>query len=225
MKNILATAALLLSAVELYRRLPYAGELEPLAERLPAGCTVLELGCGTGRLTRRLLERGCSVTAVDDSADMLIHVPDEAGKVCSSIDSLDLGRRFDVALLASNLINVPSEPDRRALLAACRRHVRQDGCLLFERYDPRWLRSVEVGPLGVIPGGVEIAVERVRRKGRIVEMSLRYTADGEEWRQHFAARALHDGEAQAALRAAGFRTVRWITGRWGEAAGGRVVSP
>ncbi|HST01570.1 MAG TPA: class I SAM-dependent methyltransferase, partial [Usitatibacter sp.] len=68
-------------AVEVYLNTPYRGELDLLSAHLPAACSVLDLGCGTGRLTRPLLERGHSVTAVDNSIDMLRHVPDGATKV------------------------------------------------------------------------------------------------------------------------------------------------
>ena len=74
-------------AVDLYRRMPYRGELELLAPYLPVGCSVLELGCGTGRLTHRLLDKGHDVTAVDNSEDMLRHVSDAAHKVCCDIEA------------------------------------------------------------------------------------------------------------------------------------------
>jgi len=58
-------------SVELYRRLPYFGELDAVREYLPYGVRVLELGCGTGRLTRKLLEWGTRPTSVDNSPKML----------------------------------------------------------------------------------------------------------------------------------------------------------
>src|SRR5688500_17428221 len=92
-------------AVEIYLKLPYRGELELLAAHIPPRGSILELGCGTGRLTRRFLAQGHAVTAVDNSADMLRHVPEAANKVCGDIEELELGRAYDVVLLASNLIN------------------------------------------------------------------------------------------------------------------------
>jgi SAM-dependent methyltransferase len=203
-------------AVEVYLELPYRGELELLADRLSRGCSVLELGCGTGRLTRPLLDRGCSVTAVDNSADMLRYVPGAAGRVCCDIESLELGRVFDVVLLASHLVNTAQDSIRRAQLAACRRHLSPRGVLLFQRFDPGWLRAVRPGPFPSI-GEVEITIERAVRDGDVVHMSIRYAFANAEWRQHFSTRILDDEDVRLALLETGFGAVTWIDTRWGAA--------
>jgi len=88
----------------LYRLLPYRGELAIFGRLLPRRSAILELGCGTGRLTEALLDAGHKVTAVDNSPEMLRHVRDDADKVLANIEHLELRRRFDVALLASCLV-------------------------------------------------------------------------------------------------------------------------
>lgn len=211
-------------AVLLYLRSAYQGELELLAAHLPAGCSVLELGCGTGRLTRPLLARGCRVTAVDNSPDMLCHVPEGARKVHSDIESLQLAREFDVALFASCLVNNADDAMRRAQLAACRRHLRADGTLLFERFDPQWLLDVAVGPASAI-GDIRVAIDAVRRQGDLVAISLRYTTDDEEWKQHFVARVLRDEDVDRELREAGLGPAQWINRRWGSAMLTRDIGP
>ncbi len=45
--------------------------LEELAGKLPEHAHVLELGCGFGRMTRVLLDRGFQVTALDVSEKMI----------------------------------------------------------------------------------------------------------------------------------------------------------
>ena len=203
-------------AVEVYLKLPYRGEIELLGDHLPPGCSILELGCGTGRLTRHLLDNGHAVTAVDNSPEMLAHVPEGANKVCGDIARLALGRTFDVVLLASNLINVGDASMRKALLEACRRHLAPRGELLFQRFDPAWLRAVEPGPFPSL-GEVEITVERAERHGDLIGMSVGYAIGDARWKHHFTARLLDDGDVRQAMLEAGFGTVAWIDARWGAA--------
>ena len=203
-------------AVEVYLNLPYRGELELLAPQLPARCSILELGCGTGRLTRPLLDKGHAVTAVDHSDQMLRHVPDAAAKVCCAIERLELGRTFDVVLLASSLINTADNAMRHAQLTACRRHLSPRGVLLFQRFDPKWLRDVQPGPFPSI-GEVEITIQRADHDGGVVHMSIRYAIGQAEWEQHFTARILDGDDIQRALHDAGFGEVTWLDARWGAA--------
>ncbi|GGW68277.1 hypothetical protein GCM10010503_51970 [Streptomyces lucensis JCM 4490] len=67
-------------AVELYDRLPVGDEPDIITAAVPAGAHILELGSGVGRMTHALLERGFTVTAVDESADMS---PSETGSTRS----------------------------------------------------------------------------------------------------------------------------------------------
>lgn len=204
--------------VELYRRLPYLGEVARFAALLRPGATVLELGCGTGRMTRALLEAGARVTAVDNSPEMLQTVPEAAERVESDIEALDLGRRFDVVLLASFLVNVPDAQARDALLAACRRHVAEGGSLVFQRHDPEWVLAQPAGPLGAV-GEVAMHLESVSREGELAQMCLRYEHAGGVWRHRFGVRALGDEALAACLRANGFTRLEWLDARrtWGAA--------
>lgn len=159
------------SSVDLHLRLPCRGEFDVIGPSI-IGEELLELGCGVGRLTRPLLERGYRVTAVDNSPEMLKHLPVAARRVCSDIEALELGENFDTVPLASSLIDSPSFARRSALLAACRRHLRAGGVLVFERHDPEWLTSAAAGRAGAI-GDVEIHIDRIVRRADHVEMSVR----------------------------------------------------
>ena len=111
-------------AVEFYARLPAFGEAEIVHAAVPPGASVLELGCGTGRILRPLAALGHPVTGVDDSPAMLDRSPDLPG-VCAAIETVRLDRAFDVVLLASTLIN--ADPGtRRGFLAATGAVVAQD---------------------------------------------------------------------------------------------------
>jgi len=196
------------SSVEMYRQLPYMGELEELRPFLPSGGSVLELGCGTGRLTRRLLECGMRVTGVDSSAQMLTALPAHASAIQSDIEFLNLKERFDVVLLASCLINHPSPTTRSALADSARRHLRHGGCLLLERHHPEWLQTAMPGPVG-LAGAVAIHLERVARMEGTVHMTIRYEHEGQLWRHSFVVVALGEQEIEELLFQCGFGHFSW----------------
>jgi len=87
-------------AVQPYPRLPAGNEPDVIAAAVSAGARILELGCGVGRVTHPLLERGFTVTAVDESQEMLDRVHG-ARAVRSPIEDLELAEEFDAVLLAS----------------------------------------------------------------------------------------------------------------------------
>ena len=198
-------------SVELYRRLPYLGELEGLRALFPAGTQVVELGCGTGRLSRRLLEWGSRVTAVDNCPEMLAALPDGAAPVLSDIESLKLDEHFDVALLASCMINHPQPAVRERFIDTARRHLRERGHLLLERHDPAWLRRVEPGPIGPVDDAGEMAmsVDAVRRTDNVVEMTLRYEIAGNIWLQSFGTVPLDEADIEALLSECRFGSFAW----------------
>lgn len=201
------------SPVELYALLPPLGEPELIHGAVPPRSEILELGCGTGRITHALLALGHAVVAVDESPAMLERVRG-AETVCARIQDLDLGRRFGVVLLMSNLVNAPA--DRGGFLETCRRHVADDGAVLIERLSPDWEpqegSEQHAGP-------VTIWLREARRDGRDVVGVVEYEADGATWRHRFEDRLLDDDELGAALRDAGLSQARVLDepGRWVEA--------
>ncbi|MDF2711707.1 MAG: methyltransferase protein, partial [Nonomuraea muscovyensis] len=114
------------SPVEFYLLMKAGDEPDVVAGVTPPGGSVLELGCGVGRVTHPLVERGFEVVAVDESAEMLAHVRG-ARTVRSGIQDLRLERRFDLVMLASHLVQTAEEEGRRLLLDTCARHVAPDG--------------------------------------------------------------------------------------------------
>jgi len=144
------------------------------------------------------------------------YVPDEASRVHSDIETLDLGRRFDVVLLAANLINIADDTTRQAQLAACRRHVDARGRLVFRRHDPAWFRGLRAGPYQMA-GEVGIHLERMDHGDRFTEVSLLYTYGGQQWRHHFTVRVLEDDDVRRALEEVGFAGLEWVDRKWGVA--------
>ncbi|MER6762366.1 MULTISPECIES: class I SAM-dependent methyltransferase [Amycolatopsis] len=189
--------------VDLYLELPSAGEPEVIHGAVPAGAAVLELGCGSGRVTHPLLALGHPVVAVDESAEMLAHIRG-AETVCARIDELRLERRFPVVVLGSHLVN---GPDRQALLAAARRHLAPGGQLLVEWHPPAWFDQVANGAGGQL-GDVRIALEGVRREGDRLSATVRYALGDRTWKQPFTC---ENFPLEPALDEAGLRFDRWLT--------------
>lgn len=95
--------------------------------------TVLDAGCGTGRVAIELARRGVEVVGVDVNPSMLAVARDLAPQIPwleSDLTVLDLGRTFDVVLMAGNVPLFTPEGTHAALVAACARHVGPGGVLI-----------------------------------------------------------------------------------------------
>src|SRR5271163_1689841 len=68
--------------------------------------SVLDAGCGTGRVAGELARRGVEVVGVDVSASMIAEArrraPDQLW-LEDDLSTLDLGRHFDVVVMAGNV--------------------------------------------------------------------------------------------------------------------------
>jgi SAM-dependent methyltransferase len=95
--------------------------------------SVLDAGCGTGRVGRELYRRGVDVVGVDLDAEML----ETARARCPSVSWIEgdisiiqLGRTFDIVLMAGNVINFVKPESRRAALENLAGHLRPMGHLI-----------------------------------------------------------------------------------------------
>lgn len=205
------------SPVELYALLPPDGEPEVIHAAVPRGATLLELGCGAGRVTHALIALGHTVVAVDESPAMLAHVRG-AETVQSTIEALDLGRRFDGVVLGSYLVNMPHDAQRAAFLRTCRRHVAPDGVVLIERHHPAWASALTECEFS--HNGVWCALRAVRHEGTLLSAVLEYRIAGRGFTHPFTARILNDAALETELRAAGLHMLGGLdsAGRWVAAA-------
>lgn len=196
-------------AVEFYSRLPVGGEPDIIAGAVPAGADILELGCGVGRMTHALLERGFTVTAVDESAEMLERVRG-ARTICSAIEDLDLGERFDVVLLASFLVHSGDIEVRRGLLRSCVRHLADGGCVLIQREGEDYHRDIPRER--VDPSGFTVRVASSEPVGDGVNsVRAEYEFPDAVWTQTFLARPLTKEQFEGALAEAGLRVDKYLT--------------
>lgn len=126
-----------------HRRLgfEYHAELMPILARLvlgalPPGAEVLDLCCGTGRVSQTLVERGFALTGVDISPEMIRYarelVPGALFEVQDARDFRLMGR-FDVVVSVFESLNhimVTSELGR--VFERVRRHLKPGGRFVFD---------------------------------------------------------------------------------------------
>jgi SAM-dependent methyltransferase len=197
-------------AVEFYALLPTFGEPEIVHAAVPPGASILELGCGTGRILRPLAALGHPVTGVDDSPQMLARSPDLA-TVCSPIAALRLARTFDVVLLASNLIN--ADPGtRREFLATVRHHLSDDGTAVFQQSPPEWFETLEQAvPVRDDPGGIRLMLRSARWQPPRLRAEVEYQVGGKVWTHAWTSYQIGDKELTSDLAAARLRLGDWLT--------------
>jgi SAM-dependent methyltransferase len=183
------------------------GEDELINAAIEPGSSILELGCGTGRITRPLLALGHQVLAVDESPDMVARVT-ETETICSSIGELRLDRRFDLVLMMSYLINVADDEERLRLLRTCAYHVRPGGSVLLQQQVPGMLR----GPSVMENEHRRMVVSDVEElPGNRQAATLTYTIGGRTWSQRILTQNLSEDQLTTQLTAAGLALTDYLT--------------
>ena len=197
-------------AVDFYALLPTLGEPEIVHAAVPAGASILELGCGTGRILRPLAALGHPVTGVDDSPEMLARSPDLA-TVCSPIQSLRLDRAFDAVVLASNMVNA-ERGTRREFLATVRHHLRADGIAVFQQSPPGWFETFTGDePVRDGPGGIRLIVRSARWEPPRLRAEVEYQVAGTVWTHAWTCYRISDDELASDLAAADLRFGQWLS--------------
>ncbi len=104
---------------------------------------VLELGCGTGRITLPLVQAGCQVVGLDSSSAMLDHLRGKARRVLTKEEisrlhlvqadmrALRFARRFALVLCPFAAFNYLTEPDDQTACLECVRANLDPGAGLF----------------------------------------------------------------------------------------------
>ncbi len=117
------------------------------------GSRVLDAGCGTGRVAVELARRGWTAVGVDNDADMLdrarVHDPAIRWEL-ADLATVDLGERFDVVVMAGDVLNYVRPGDESRVVMNLARHLERGAHLVsgasmaepdqIHHYD-NWCRS------------------------------------------------------------------------------------
>lgn len=107
------------------------GEADFIARLGPA--SVLDAGCGTGRVAIELAARGIDVVGVDLDATMLDRAREKAPELTwllADLVDLDVGRQFDVVAAPGNVMIFLHPGSEAVVVANLARHVRAGGTLV-----------------------------------------------------------------------------------------------
>ena len=109
-----------------------------------AGGPVLEIACGTGRVTIPIARQGFAVTGLDVVPGMLEVARSKAAGlrtrwVEGDARTFDLGERFRLIFLTGNAFQAfLTNADQEALLGRVRAHLHEEGMFAFETRNSRW---------------------------------------------------------------------------------------
>ncbi len=119
--------------------------------------SVLDAGCGTGRVAIELAQHGIEVVGVDVNPSMLETARGLAPGiewVEHDLTTLDLGRTFDIVVMAGNVPIFTPAGTHAALVAGCARHV---GRLLIAGFQLDRGYTLEMYDAHCAAAGLELA--------------------------------------------------------------------
>ncbi len=117
--------ALAATGFDVHGEADFVGRLAPRS--------VLDAGCGSGRVAAELARRGVDVVGVDVDTSMIAtarqHHPNLEWHV-HDLSTLALGRAFDVVVMAGNVLLFTPPDSHRAVVAGCARHLAPNGVMI-----------------------------------------------------------------------------------------------
>ncbi|MBU6329665.1 MAG: class I SAM-dependent methyltransferase [Acidobacteria bacterium] len=133
------------------------GEVDLLMGYAPR--TVLDAGCGTGRVAIELHRRGIRCEGTDLDADLLDRARAKAPEIpwhLADLAELDLGRTFDIVVAAGNVIGFVRPEDREAAVRCSAAHVAPGGRLIVGYSRNRRWPSIEQYDQWCAAAGLEL---------------------------------------------------------------------
>lgn len=169
-----------------------------VAEAQKAGSPVLELGCGTGRITFPIAQAGIQIAGLDLSPSMLDvarqkmalledAVQDRVELMLGDMRDFTLDRRFSLAIVPYRAFLYMYTPDdQKQALRHIREHLVEGGLLAFNVFDPRLdIISGHFGALGSALKMIQEFVHPVTKRRVIVWDTRQYDPGSQMIEQYF----------------------------------------
>ncbi|MER9307368.1 class I SAM-dependent methyltransferase [Mesorhizobium sp. M0496] len=191
-----------------------AGELWDILA-LRQGSSVLELGCGYGRITNRLAEKGAWVTGLDISPILLKKAETDAAErgvnveyVLGDMRSLPWRDRFDAAFLWYTTFGYFDDADNERVLREAASSLRKGGRLLIDhanRFDFLSYKS----PIYVVQRNDDLRIDIISNDVLNDRLNIEriFARDGRVRRTNLSFRQYGFSDFVRMLKTAGFETV------------------
>src|SRR5271157_3471840 len=120
-----------------------------VAEAIKAGSPVLEVACGTGRITFPVVQAGIQITDLDLSPSMLevaahkletldAETQSRVELVKGDMRDFSLGKKFQLIIIPYNAFQyIYTTEDQKRALTCIREHLDESGQLIFSIFDPK----------------------------------------------------------------------------------------
>lgn len=195
---------------------------------LPERCSILELGCGTGRLAGLLAGRDRPATGVDISLHMLKKAVEKKNNhcryICMDMQRPALAQLFDAILIPYNTLNLlPEKMDIISCLKECRPLLAEGGRLYLQIFVPDQTLTSPSGKIFQFqmfnrPGGGKIIKEILKSysaRTKTISIEERYRirpmqpgVDNQNWNYFFSIAALSYDEWISLFNQANFHIVK-----------------
>ncbi len=190
--------------------------------KLPAGSRVLDLCCGSGHVTKELVERGYAVTGVDLSSALIEKARQTlpaAEFLVQDARELRLQSRYDGVISTFDSLNhILSLEDLRKVFARVGQHLRTNGLFVFDMNSEQayfidlrqWTANVSENDVGLVRGTYDPATKMARTEliwFKEQENSTSWTRS----RSVVEQRCYQQGEIVKALLESGFKNVEALS--------------
>ncbi|MFN8673808.1 MAG: class I SAM-dependent methyltransferase [Candidatus Sericytochromatia bacterium] len=203
----------------LYLGLPSEKEFY-VSEALRIGGDVLELGCGTGRITIPVAQAGLNIIGIDNSEGLLKEGNDKISKIKQIAGSVELkygdmrdfnlDKKFDLIIIPYRaFLHLYTPEDQKKTLKNIHNHLKENGKLIMNMFFPR----IDIIDSNMNSLGNAVKQVKVLEKGKnkiVFYDSRNYSSYSQLINQYFIAEEL-DEKGVVISKQYFPLTLRWVT--------------
>ncbi|MFO7887831.1 MAG: class I SAM-dependent methyltransferase [Eubacteriales bacterium] len=205
----------------LMKNVPYDKWITFIDKRLKGKKEILEIGCGTGEITKRLANINYKLTAIDSSENMLVKAYEKLRKISNvrvmkgDGTNFKINSKFDGIVSTCDVVNyMIKDIDLERFINNSYRLLKEDGCIVFDLSSYHKLKNILDNNIFVNEeeGIFYVWENSFKEKSCISEMNLNFfinqTNNYKRVIETQCQRAYEIKEIEKALEKAGFKDIK-----------------